>query len=381
MTDTYTDLANRREVYISRFASYLRNEYSTPNLEDAYKQARLILLDAEAILSRKQLNLLTSAVSSAIAESTNESWGKVTGELDDLAALESSYYAKMFGDVNSVVLAVPLAADVVDRVTKSKLSLDSGQKGAWAKFTKENTDSVTKMFVEQIKTGYGESESIGQINKRLKAVSSGVLKNQAEALIRTGVSHYANESREELMRFNSDIITGKYFNATFDSRTTTICMHFASDPYYDIGDKSAPQLPLHFNERSNWLFLTDGKKIPSGTKPALKGKKSKEAEDKYYRRKEALDKRRDNENITGTTASKVRYRGRKDSDMYTAGQIKGSTPIDEWLRSNPRWFIDSSLGPERAELFISGKVPLKGFADMTGRQLTLKELYDEIEKK
>lgn len=380
MTDEYTDLADRREVYISRFASYLRNEHTTKGLEDAYKQARLILIDAEAILSRKQLNLLTASISKAIAETVNGSWSSVTSELDDLAVMESSYYAKMFGEANAVSLAVPASAVVIESVAKSAMSLESGEVGVWAKFTKENTDSVTKMFTEQIKRGYANDESIGQINKRLKTVSSGLLKNQAEALIRTGVSHYTSESREQLMQANREHVTGKYFKATFDSRTTTTCMHFASDPYFEMDDKSAPKFPLHFNERSYWIYLTGGRRSPTGTKAAVSGKKSEEAEEKYYRRKEALDKRRNNENITGTTSSKVKYRGRKDSDMFKAGQLKADTAIESWMRSNPRWFIDSTLGPKRAELFISGQVPLKGFTDLTGRQLTLKELYAEIEK-
>ena len=365
MTDTYTDLANRREVYISRFASYLRNEYSTPNLEDAYKQARLILLEAEAILSRKQLNLLTAAVSTAIAESTNASWTRVTNELDELAALESSYYAKMFGDVNSVVLAVPLAADVIDSVTKSKLSLDSGQKGVWAKFTKENTDSVTKMFVEQIKTGYGESESIGQINKRLKAVSSGVLKNQAEALIRTGVSHYAQESRKAMANANKDIIDREIPSVTFDNRISDTCMSLSAR-YPDgwiLNKSPVGYPPYHFRCRTFITFLIKGQKNLTGTKAALEGRKGRKAEGLFEGKKERL-----------RTRSQVRYEGRKDSDIFKAGQIKADKPFSRFLRTQPDWYIKDTLGEKRGQAFIDGKLDLSNLTDESLSPLTLAEI-------
>ena len=45
--------------------------------------------------------------------------------------------------------------------------------------------------------------------------------------------------------------------------------------------------------------------------------------------------------------SKVTYTGRKDSDIFKAGQIDAKTSMDSWLRSQPDWFIESALGKTR----------------------------------
>ena len=114
---------------------------------------------------------------------------------------------------------------------------------------------MTDTFNAQIRAGFSNDETLGQITKRLKTVSDGILKRNAEALVRTGTSHYANSAREKLMQANKDLIPKKYYNATFDNRTTLICRANSSsaDNPWAIDDKKAPSLPAHFNCRSNWL--------------------------------------------------------------------------------------------------------------------------------
>ena len=133
-------------------------------------------------------------------------------------------------------------------------------------------------------------------------------------------------------------------------------------------------MPLHFGERSNWLFLVDGQTEPDGLKASVGGQDTEEAEERFQRREKALDKRRNNPDIEGQTASQVRYRGRKDSDMFKAGQVK-EHKVGEWLRKQPDWFIEDTLGKERAELFLSG-TPLSKFTDATFRPLTLNQIRE-----
>ena len=76
---------------------------------------------------------------------------------------------------------------------------------------------------------------------------------------------------------------------------------------------------------------------------------------------------------TPETPSKVRYRGKKDANAFKAGQIK-YTQYDDWLKSQPDWFIESTLGKGRAEIFKQGKLSLAQFVDLSGRPLTLAEL-------
>ena len=53
MTDTYLDRHQRHEIYLQRLASELLNKYAYPNLTQAYKAARLIVLDVDDLSDNK----------------------------------------------------------------------------------------------------------------------------------------------------------------------------------------------------------------------------------------------------------------------------------------------------------------------------------------
>jgi len=378
MADDYFDLSNRHEIYLGRTATHLANEYPFKSLTESYKAARAILIESGDITSITKLNKITAKIASELNSGMLLMWPKLTTELEELAANEAAFSAKTIGEFNDVALTVPADSAIVSAVNKTLMTLTSGQNvnsGVWAEYTKANTSSVIKAYNSQIKAGYSNGETLSQITKRLRTVTNGILKNNAEALVRTGVSHYAVNGKNAMAQANRDVIKNKYFNSVFDNRRTLICSHFAENPVYAMDDKTAPILPLHFNERSNWLYLVGDQKHPFGTRAAVGGQKSEAAKERYEKRENALDKRRANENITGKTSSKVKYRGRKDGDTFEAGQIKGSTGSDAWMRSQPAWFQDSALGPARGKLFREG-LKLGKFSDFTGRKLTLKELKD-----
>ena len=100
----------------------------------------------------------------------------------------------------------------------------------------------------------------------------------------------------------------------------------------------------------------------SGTKAAIGGQKGADAERQFIKR----DERK-------RTASQVRYRGRKDSEIFKAGQVDASLTYDKWLRQQPRWFIDDTLGPKRAKLWLDDGVSLTKFSDMLGNPQTLRQ--------
>lgn len=379
MTDSYFDKANRHELYLGRTATHLINEYPNKNLSKSYKDTRAILVDFGDITSITKLNQVTAKVTAKIAPQTTEMFNELTAELDELAVNEAAFSAKMVGDVNDVVLVVPPPAKVISTINKTLMTLTSGNtvnSGVWADYTRSNASALIKTYNNQIKAGYSNSETLNQIAKRLRTVTNGILKNQAEALVRTGVSHYATQAREVMAAENDDIISKRYYNAIFDNRTTLICLGNSSSNKnpWAINDPKAPSIPAHWNCRSNWLFLIGDQTEPFGTRPAVGGKDTAEAEANFDKRENALNKRRNNPNIDGKTSSKVKYRGRKDSNTFEVGQISGATDIDSWMRSQPDYFIESSLGKERAKMFIDGDFKLSKFTDATARPLTIAEL-------
>ena len=119
--------------------------------------------------------------------------------------------------------------------------------------------------------------------------------------------------------------------------------------------------PYHYNCRTAIGYLAKGQESLEGTRAAVGGKSGEDAKEAFERRKDRTD-------------GKVRFRGRRDSSIFDPGQVKADTKIDAWLKKQPKWFVESTLGKERAQLFLKGDLSLARFTDMTGDPLTLDQL-------
>jgi len=176
------------------------------------------------------------------------------------------------------------------------------------------------------------------------------------------LQHYAIQAREAMAADNLDILERRYYNTVFDNRRSLLCAGRAGKTWL-LTDDNYPRLPAHFNCRSSWIFLLKGQDAPTGTMAAVGGKDTERAQEKYDNRSAASDK-------------KVKYRGKRDADMFDPGQVSAKTGVDSWLRQQPSWFVEDTLGETRAKLFLDGKLPINSFTDATGRTLTLKELAE-----
>lgn len=357
------DESNRHEIYLARLASGLLNSKIYPSLEEAYKAARLILLDMETLNTPKKLQDALKKVSKSTKRITKIMFEEFGKELDEIAFYEASYHADLTGSLNQVKLTVPSNRKIKTYTDSSLLSLISGQRtatGTWADFVEKQKDAIETALDNQIKAMYVNNETIGQGIARLKQATEGFLRHELEALTRTGLSHYTIQAREVMALDNLDILERRFFNAVFDNRTTLTCAGFAGKTWL-MSDQSYPKLPLHWNERSTWIYLTKGQKEIGGTRSALGGQEGEEAENKFQNRKDKTDR-------------KIKYRGRKDSEVFKAGQIDAKTSYDSFMSGQPDWFQNDSLGVKRAQLFRDGKLSLSKFTDMAGEPLTLSEL-------
>lgn len=374
---TYYDKVTQHEIFVQRFASYLNNNYPQKNLETSKKAVLRILGEMQG----QPVNQITRAIEKELMRLGVESWRGVSDELKEFAEQEAKHFAKTFEAVHGVALTIPPAKSVAKYVAEQMIVLGHGatqQAGLWSDYVKASNADVVKMVNNQVRAGLGDGETLRQISQRIDNATGGVLKNRVEALVRTALNHYSIQAKEAVVAQNHDVIESRYFNSVFDNRRTLICSNYASSDEnpWKITDTNYPKLPLHFGERSNWVFLLKGQKAPDGTRASVGGQDTKEAADRYNRRKEALETRRNNPNIESETSSQVKYRGRKDSDTFKAGQIKAETKADDWLRDQPRWFVESNMGKERARLFLDEGYNINSFVDeVTGRELTLKELY------
>lgn len=350
------DSADRHEIYLSRLTTQLLNSHIYPSLEAAYKAARALLLDAESIDSIVIMKKLQREIGAVAAEELRKGWGDATEGLEEMAAYEAGYAAKLTGAEVGAALSVPAAAKVKSYIDKSVMTLTSGSRvtsGAWAEFVNGSIDSAVKQFNGIIAQGYQSGQTVGQMSKSIQQSSQGILRGQAEVLARTGQSHYANQAREAMALDNRSVIKYRVFVATFDNRTTLGCRAL-NGKSWEIGDDAYPRLPLHFGERSIYVYTNDPAKLKQGTKAAVGGKAGSK-----------IDPDRE-----------LQYRGKKDLDIFKPGQISSGESMDEWMRRQPAWFIEDSLGAKRAQLFKDGGLSIDKFADVTGRPLTLAELRD-----
>ena len=363
---SFIDDFERHEIYLARLATQLLNSHIYPSLTEAYKAARLILLDAEAINSPAQLNKITAAIRKATNETIAKSWEAATAELQSIAIYEAGYYAALVGGYQDARLKTPADKQIEEYVKKSLMTLHSGKQvdsGFWGEFVGAQIAAVGNGYDSAVKAGYSQGETVNQIAGRIRTVTEGLSKSQSESLARTGVQHYAVQARQAMAKANADVIDREIPIVTFDNRTSIVCAGIASKypKGWPNGESPIGYPPYHYQCRTAIGHLVKGQESIDGTRAAIGGQKGAEAAEQFEKKQ-------------GRTDRRFRYRGKKDLDVFNPAQISAKTGIDDWMRSQPDWFIESNLGVTKAKLFKEGKMKLSQFTDATNRPLTLDEL-------
>lgn len=364
--DTIIESLVRREAYLSRFASYLINKHIGKSINDFAKELPSLLgeLGEYSNLNKADRKHIDSIVRDALNIQMTSAYELITGEMIAMMPLDAEHVSDIYDDFLSQPLKVPedkILASYANAATMVLTSGSSSQSGVWADFVKQNIDSSSKAVIGQIDAGYNagltnseiERNIRGTYNRKTKLYQGGILqgrvKNQAAALVRTGVSHYSNSARDRTYAANKDIIETRIFYAVMDNRTSKTCMKWNLQEW-PIDDKNYPRIPQHINCRSTYLVRLKGIDPLEGTKPAVQG-----------------------------TSNDVDYstkrRGNKDG-RYGVQKVPSNMDSDAFLRMQPRKFVESSLGVTGARLFLDGKLPISKFSDITGRPLSIKELKE-----
>ena len=360
---------DRHSIYLGRIATELLRARIYPSYEAAYKAIRLILLDAETIGSPTKLSLVNKAIAKAIEASTTPAWESTTNELTALAVYESSYYAELIGGYAGVRMKTPPKQQVKGWMQKALMALESGQRtkvGTWPEFVAVNQGSFTDAVQGLVKRGYMNGATVNEMAKELRPMVDGLLRREADALVRTAVAFYSNQGRQEMILANKDLIAREVPFVTFDNRTSNICRSIDSlySEGWPVGESPIGLPPFHFSCRTMVVPLVEGQETPDGLRPAVGAKDTEEAKEKF----EAREKR---------TGKKPKYRTRKDLNVFEIDRLKTSTRYDTWLRRQPDYFIKDVLGETRFKLFKDGGYSLSSFSDLTLRQLTLSELAEK----
>ena len=362
---------NQHEISIQRLATKIYKDDVRPAIERARLDVRLLLLDMEELpTTRVGLNKLSAEIKRIVNDAYGAGWLSATEEMTELAVYEAAFYAglmtKSFGDAISKPLSVPPDEKIKRYVNTALMSLDgtSPKTAVWAEFVKDNVGSVGDAYDQQVRAAFVNGETVNQAAKRLKTVTDGILNSRAENLVRTGVQHYAIQSRLAMAADNKGVIAREVPVTAFDNRRSLICTGI-QDEYgqrgWPAGESPIGYPPYHYSCRTGIIFLPIGQDSLEGMRAAILGRKGEQAKESY----EARDSRTD---------KKVRYRGKRDQNIFNTTPIKATTPVESIMRSQPRWYVESALGKARAKLFLDGDLRLSKFTDVTGRPLTLAEL-------
>lgn len=225
-------------------------------------------------------------------------------------------------------------------------------------------DTVRTLGVENAKP----SKIAAQTRQQIK-----VANNNASTITRSYVNHFTNISRDKTYEINPKIVEVLIWSNILDSRTTITC-GVRSNKKYDPVTKapighdnlwSGGPGVIHFGCRSvpiptnakNVIVAgpSKGKKFDEGEKTAIGGQGDYE--------------RGGNENKAGKVAKIPTKNNELEKQIVPA-----TLDYDDWLRRQPRPFVEDSIGVGKARLFLDEKVPLQKFTVPDGRELTFEQL-------
>ena len=357
---TQANEALKHELALQRVATDLIRKGLFKSIGEAYKAVRMILLDAETITSPTKLSAVTRAINKVVDEAISEGWSEYTGELEKVAIYDAAFYAALIGDYADAKLKVPGKKSIADFINKALMSLNSGSSpkvGVWSEFVRNNVTGMAEQINNLVKAGYVNGATVGQMARTIKQFSDGLGRQQAEALARTGMQHYAQSARRAMVDDNLDIIEKEYPLVTFDNRTSQKCIGISAH-YPDgwpVNQSPAGYPPYHYNCRTSLIYGISGLGDPrkSVKRPAV-GSGANYPED--------ADK-------------KPIYKGRsRNNGKFDVEQIPASTTFGGWLKGQDRAFIEDVLGKQKAQWFIEGKLSIERMSDAYGNPLTVDEL-------
>lgn len=212
------------------------------------------------------------------------------------------------------------------------------------------------------------------------SVSGAVRKsnNAAKAVTEGYVSQSANIAHDRAYAQNEEWVEEIIWSTILDSRTTVTC-GVRSNKRYDAVTKApidhdnewgaGPGL-IHWGCRSFPIpTRKNGKTLVNGEFVNWKdGDRTAIGAEKGYERGD--NKKQDGKVYHIPTAN----------NKLEVEVVSASTDYETWLRRQPKAFVQDTLGVTRAELFLTDNVKLDKFVVESGRELTVKQLENQLKK-
>lgn len=349
------DAAIDHQIDLTHVANgMVRKIMSLLNKADAELFARLTValqtMDPESFTVQRLEGLLLSIrdLNSAAYERVRQA---VEYDMRELADIEAEFQGALLDKVPPI--RIPTAAVASDHVYAAVMArpFQGRLLREWAMSIGEARMARIR---DNIRLGYMQGETVDQMVRRIrgtkaKGYSDGIIeidRRNAEAVVRTAVSHTAAVAREQIFKANSEVIKAVQWVSTLDSRTTEDCrvrdgLRFTLLEHKPIGhsipwctDKGCGPGQAHWNCRSSAV-------------PVLKSWQE-----------------------MGIDAQDVEPETRSSMD----GMVPAGTTYAEWFAAQPAARQDEIVGPTRGRAFREGKVSFDRFYNEKGRWMTLEQL-------
>lgn len=332
------NIVTRHSVLLERLKAHQTKKLDA-FLREQDKAIRLALTrDGLTEFKRDRLEALLREVDGLLLEINLKYTDTLTADLKALSAHEGSFAVKAL-EVTGLNVVTPTVGQLWAAATTDPLLVHGANKGKLLEAFISDWSSGERTAVSNaIRAAVAQGQTIGETVKAIRGTEAAgfadgllsIQKRQAEAVVRTAVSHVGDASRRETYGRNADIVKGEQWSATLDNRTTDICMSL--DGRVFALDKG-PRPPAHINCRSVMI-------------PVL--------------------------NDEFAFLSKGGKRSSPD------GPVDAKLTYFEWLKTQDKPFQDSALGPARATLFREGGLSADRFAalqlDRNFNPLTLAEM-------
>lgn len=279
-----------------------------------------------------------------------ESFGmELRRELRDFVEYEAGYQQQLFAA--ALPPQVSFTAVSIEQVYSAALSrpFQGRLLSEWSQSIE--ADRMTRIR-DAIRMGYVEGQTTDQVIRRIrgtraKGYEDGIIeidRRNAEAVVRTALSHTAGVTRDRFYQENSDLVKAVKWLATLDGRTSTDCrirdgLHYTNDAHKPVGHKipwGAGPGRLHWRCRST-------------STPVLKSWRE-----------------------LGIDVDEMSASSRASMD----GQVPADIKWPDWIKKQSASRQDDYLGPSRAKLLREGNLDPVRFWSDRGRYLTLSELRE-----
>lgn len=206
-------------------------------------------------------------------------------------------------------------------------------------------DDAAGQLTKQVNVGIASGESFDGIMRRVRGSPDfretfgdstvGRMNRNARSVVRTATSHVASQAKEETYKANVDVVDRVQIVATLDGNTTEICISL-DGKVYPVGE--GPRPPFHWGCRTTTVPVTKSWKELLGDKAALLG-----------------------DAPPGERAS-------------MNGMVSDKLTYQDWLREQPRGFVEDVLGKGKAELFLDRGIGVDRFVSEDLKPLTLEQV-------